>query len=850
MRFLLAILIVLIFSSSYGQPKKSGRVKRKYRNVEQITQNLPDVVLHGRVRDIYRNPLAGAVVEIEGLKRKVNTNANGRFLLKNLPTGLVRLKISFTGYRTKTIDYYLQAGINDHYLALDQDAAHLDPLPVSPQMREQDIPDIPAAISVITDHSATKYIIDDFSEVADFIPGLSFEDFGGGDAAFSVNGSSGSAGFPGLSPSVAVYADGVSLDMPDGFSSSFFDMERIEVLKGPRNVLFGRRASMGAVSLVSKQPGTEMNGYVSAGGGNFGQKRTEAAINFPVKEDLLYIRAAGIYNSRDGYIKDTTGLNFNGDNTMGGRLLVRLLPAYWHQIDLKLEYLKDDEPAVAFRNAWIPGMNGERGLSGNTVLLNGSDSAGAVNQLLDATLNYKLFRDEHTYLSLISSYRRGKSSSARDADGTSLPALFMESETNTILFFQEVRYNFSRRSRTNGSAGINYIRTGSEGTGRVISNDTYLFDLLNTPGSFIMPGESRYPVNPVPLNPSPMAGTDLPGDHAEEVLYNNKENSLQAWLHFDHQLTQKIFFNAGMRGAYDRIKMSREPVYSEGLQSELGNYSNADPNLLYAPGAPVSIKKSHLYVTGKAGFTYRWNEDFNIFINAIRGRRPGMIQFTWDNQSRILDAEILNSLEGGVKMSVLERVFLDVTGHYRHHRNVHTLLWGGTQGTGLNAASGKATSYGLDAGVQIALLKGFNMFGSYSWLNAVFDSTDTEGRDFVYAGNSFAFLPRHSFTSGVSINLELRPSLSLFANTWYSWRSHFWFSEANTPGTEQSAYGILNAATGLKLTKPAITFTVHGSNLLDENYILSAGHWGGQFGLPTFVNGSPLMLGVKMLWDF
>jgi iron complex outermembrane recepter protein len=607
---------------------------------------------------------------------------------------------------------------------------------------------------------------------------------------------------------------------------------------------------MGAVSLISKQPGPEMNGYILAGGGNFGQKRTEAAVNIPVAEDLLYIRAAGIYNSRDGYIKDTTGMLFNGDNTMGGRLSVRLLPAFRHQIDLKLEYLKDDEPAVAFRNAWIPSMNGETGLSDNTVQLNGSDSKGAVNKLMDATLNYKLFRDEHTYLSLISSYRIGKASLARDADGTSLPAIFMESESNTSLFFQELRYNFSRRSRTNGSLGINYIHTGSEGTGRMKSNDTYLFDLLHAPGSFVMPGESRYPFNPVPLNPSPMSGINLPGDHAEEVLYNNKDNSLQAWLHFDHQLTGKIFFNAGVRGAYDRIKISRESVYSGGSQSELGQYSGADPNLLYAPGAPVSIKKSHLYVTGKAGFTYRWNEDFNIFINAIRGRRPGIIQFTWDNQSPIPDAEILNSLEGGVKLSVLERVFLDVTGHYRQHNNAHTLLWGGARGTGLNAAAGKAKSHGLDAGVQVALLKGFNMFGSYSWLNAVFDSTDTEGRDFIYAGNSFAFLPRHSFTTGVNINLEILPSVSLFANSWYSWRSHFWFSEANTPGIEQSAYGILNASAGLKLAKPEITFTVYGSNLLDENYILSAGHWGSQFGLPTFVNGSPRMLGVKMLWEF
>ncbi|MDD4109556.1 MAG: carboxypeptidase-like regulatory domain-containing protein, partial [Prolixibacteraceae bacterium] len=601
MRYFLTVFLVFIITISYGQPKKGGRVKRKYRNVEQITQNLPDVVLHGRVRDIYRNPIAGATVEAGGLKRKVNTNSEGRFLLKNLPTGILRLKISFIGYRTKTVDYYLQPGVNDQYMALDQDDIHLEPLPVSPQKREQHIPDIPAAITVITGSLARHYNINDLSGAADFIPGSFFEDFGGGEAAFSVNGSSGSAGFPGLSPAVAIYSDNVPVNLPNGFSPTFLDMERVEVIKGPQNVLFGSRAYSGAVSLVSRQPGEEFDGYVIAGGGNFGKKEIQGALNMPVIKDMLYVRAAGIYNSRNGYTGNSGAVSLNGDNTVGGRLSVRFLPAYNHQADLKLNYRNDKEPGTAFLNNWIQNEQGETGLWDRIISLNNENGIGAQNELMDATLTYRLLRDEHTYLTSISSYRKGKSSSGKDADGTSLPALFLKSNSDADLFFQEIRYNFSRRSRTNGSIGINYIRGKGDFQQGLSSNDQTLLTLLTTPGSFVMPSENRFPVNPQTLNPSPMAGVNLPGDHGEHMISNINEQSFQAFLQFTYQLTSRIFFTAGARGGYDLTKVSGESVITGDSPSALGMYGNSDPNLLYSPGPLQSVKNSSLSVSGQAG---------------------------------------------------------------------------------------------------------------------------------------------------------------------------------------------------------------------------------------------------------
>jgi len=123
-------------------------------------------------------------------------------------------------------------------------------------------------------------------------------------------------------------------------------------------------------------------------------------------------------------------------------------------------------------------------------------------------------------------------------------------------------------------------------------------------------------------------------------------------------------------------------------------------------------------------------------------------------------------------------------------------------------------------------------------------------KDFLYAGNSFAHAPEHSFSAGFSAKARIVQKMWAFATPWYAWKSHFWFTEANIPGIDQPAYGILNINFGLEMADPNLVLSIYGTNLLEEKYISSAGHWGGQFGLPTFVPGAPRMLGVKVMWKF
>ena len=851
MRTVLTIFLIFsLISGLSAQSKKRDRVKRKYRDVEKVSEFIPEVVFRGRVRDIYRNPLKGVSVEIEGLKRKVHTNEDGLFILTNLPAEMVRIKFSYTGFRTKTIDYFLQVGQNTHYVALDLDRAHIDPLPAGIQKREQHIQDIPAAVTTVSGSFAELLSFDDISGISDFIPGVNFDNSGAGSMGFFINGSNGHSGFPEVSPSAGVFIDDVPANYHNGFPLDLLDIERVEFAKGSQNALYGNSAVGGAINLVSKKPEDEFSGSLIAGGGNFESKEIKGVVNVPVLEERIFLRAAGFFRQQNGYVENTFGGSLNGVNSAGGRISIELLPFYNHKVNFKANYIKNNQPGLAMINRWMYEGENEGGFFNYKISLDGTGDPGLQQEFMDASLEYRIFRDENRYWTSISSYRKNSSSDIWDADGTALPALSMDDQRDVSIFYQELRYNFSRKSRCNGSFGLSYQWAANNNTNHILSNDRLLMDIINTPGNFLMPPDNRFPVNPQPLDPVPESDIVLTGDHNENYNIERKARLLQGYLHFTHQLANSIFFAGGIRASYDMLQIQHESEYVDGSPSFLGNYTGASPNLIYMPAEKQIINNNSLIITGQAGLTYRLNEKFNIFFNAHHGRKPRLLQFSWDGNQQIMEGEKINRLEAGWKLSLAGRIFWDVTGFYSTHEGVQTVNWRSTRGDGLLDGEGRAISYGAETGVKAALIKGVELFGNYSWMFSRFDSTDVNGLDYIYAGNSFACSPEHSFTAGINAKTDISKSLRLFLIPWYSYRSQYWFTENNSPGLSQSGYGLLNMSAGMALLNPKITLSLYGKNILEQKYIAGAGHWGGLLGIPVFIPGIPRMYGIKLKWDF
>jgi outer membrane receptor protein involved in Fe transport len=237
-----------------------------------------------------------------------------------------------------------------------------------------------------------------------------------------------------------------------------------------------------------------------------------------------------------------------------------------------------------------------------------------------------------------------------------------------------------------------------------------------------------------------------------------------------------------------------------------------------------------------------------LFAGYARGRRPPVIQFNSQGESLVMQREILNSFEAGLKTSVINRLWFDITGFFQIFSDFQTNAW--VNNDYLVKDAGKATAFGVETSFKGELLKNLGLFGNYAFIHARFDKMNSEGNAQEYAGNEFRLTPEHSFTVGLNGKLILSPWLHLFAYPAYSWKGHIWFEDANTPELEQDAYGTLNATAGFMLPASNLTFTFSGTNIMEEKYIISAGNTGTLFGVPTFVPGPPRMLEARVTWKY
>lgn len=862
MKHTLSIFLILFFvTTSFAQSKKSGKVKRKYRGVEQVNEKIQAVFLRGEIYDDEKLPIAGANVTIDGTVKGVNTNENGEFLIENLVTGKARLRISFVGYKTKTIDYILRSGQNYYNIMLQQENIYIEPVMVNAQKREQQLLDVPAAIAVIGVTTIEQNNITELGQLSEFVPGLYIREQGANRPSFVMRGLTSDEVSPSAQPRISTYYNHVPINRVSSASVELFDMEQVEILKGPQNTLFGRGAQAGAVHFISKKPGNRTEGYVTAGMGSYAQKELRAAVNVPVIEDKLFLRAAGIYTARDGYVENTFGGTLNGKNTLAGRFSARYIPAYNHKVDLVLNYQKDDTPGIAFMSESFPNTNGVTDVFSGVASLEQGENLGTGKDFFDATLNYKYYLNEHTYWSSISSYRNSNSSARWDGDGTASEAIDMAEHAGAEQFYQEIRLNFSRNSRLNGSMGASYWWEKADQTYWFSPNEQHFASLmLMQPPMPVDPTGQPIVIPSIP--PIPEMGLNypipLPENHQEENYSIANNQSTEAFMDVTYQLTRKFFVLGGVRAVYDMYKLNSESAHTGGdasvLGMFLGPYPGNLPNLFFKPTANNEISKNTLSFTWRGGFQYKMNEYGNFFGNYSRGRRPNVLQFTSTGEEEILDAEILDNLDAGFKGTFFERVYVDVLGFYQKYKDFQTSAWIADPESGeFNYKvkdGGKATSYGAEANVKVAVIEQLDVFGNYAWLNSSFDSTDVEGLVQEYAGNSFRLAPKHSFTFGFNARANITENIKLFVTPSYSYKTHMFFEDANTAGLEQDAYGLFNINGGLELAEPNMILSVYATNLLDEQYVTSGGNTGSLFGVPTFVPGAPRMFGAKLSWRF
>jgi iron complex outermembrane receptor protein len=810
--------------------------------------------IYGTVTDQNNNPLPGASIIVFGTKYGVSANEKGEYLLEQIQTGKLILQASFVGYKTINKDVDVSEGENKIDLKLDNSEFELKGVIVTSQKRDQQVLDVPITMSVITSKFMEDNNITELDHLSEFVPGLLVRMQGVDRPSFVIRGLTSDEVSPAAQPRISVFYNNVPVSRANGASMELFDMQQVDVLKGPQGTLFGRGAEIGAINYISKKPTSDFNGYVTAGIGNYNQKELNGALNLPVIKDKLFVRVAGIYDYQDGYIRNTFGGNLNGKNSVAGRISASYLPTENNKIDLVLNYEKNDNPGLGFMSMGYPNTESSTDPFGYVASLEQGKNLANERNIFDGTMTAKHYFNTNNYITSISSFRKIDSYSRWDGDGTAAAAIDMSEDDGASQFFQELRYNYTIKNKLSGSIGGSYWSEKATQNYWFSPNEQNMFHLFFNTGYLVTPDGQPYPVTNLPNDPQlgPLAGYPLVTDHQEENNNHAINQALEGFADGNYQLTKKLSITAGFRVIDESITLSNSAQMTGGSPATLGFLTGNYPNLFFKPSAEKEISSSDLAFTYRGGLKYSINENSNIFANYSKGRRPEVLQFTSAGEEQILDAETVNSFDLGIKLAALQKLWFDIGLFYYGYSNFQTSAWVADASTGefnyIVKDGGKASGYGAEANMKYLVTNWLQFFGNYAFIHARFADNDVDGSPQEYAGNMFRLTPEHSFSVGLNSRFEIAKEIYLFGVPSYSYKTKIFFEDANTPGLEQNGYGILNFRFGIEFRKIMLAFW--GSNLLGEQYIVSAGNTGSLFGDPTQIPGAPKMFGSKISWKF
>ena len=220
-----------------------------------------------------------------------------------------------TGRRVATLLTWLFAGISVPIVH----AQLLEEVIVTAQKREQSIQDVGISVTAFSGEQIKQLGFTSTQEIDQHAPGLMVTDYGNGvTTVFTVRGSSQLDFADHQEAPVAVYLDGAYNSYLSGVGFFFYDLERIEVLRGPQGTLFGRNATGGLVQLVTAKPTREFEGYGEISGGEYGKVRFEGAVSGPLSATVSG-RLSLLFDRDDGYVENRLGDDLLDTDNKSGR---------------------------------------------------------------------------------------------------------------------------------------------------------------------------------------------------------------------------------------------------------------------------------------------------------------------------------------------------------------------------------------------------------------------------------------------------------------------------------------------------------------------------------------------------
>ena len=179
--------------------------------------------------------------------------------------------------------------------------AEVGDIVVTARKQNESIQSVPLSIRAFSSADIARSGITSIADIARRTPNLTFGDFGDIKLSpTSIRGVISSSGSAGADPAAGYYVDEVFVGQGAGASVDLYDIERVEVLRGPQGTLFGRNTLAGAISITTTKPSDEFKASVTGTYGNYDYKRLGASVSGPIVPGVVQAKISGIFNKRDG----------------------------------------------------------------------------------------------------------------------------------------------------------------------------------------------------------------------------------------------------------------------------------------------------------------------------------------------------------------------------------------------------------------------------------------------------------------------------------------------------------------------------------------------------------------------
>ncbi|MBB6254447.1 TonB-dependent receptor [Nitrospirillum iridis] len=737
-----------------------------------------------------------------------------------------------------------------HGIATAQQAPTVDgPLQeilVTAQKRSENLQDVPVAITALTAETLEKMDVRDVQDLPSLTPGLQIKTSdasanpkifirGVGLNDFNAN----AAG------AVGIYMDGVFVASPLAQLGQFFDLERVEVLKGPQGTLYGRNTTGGAINITARQPTFETTSDGSLEYGRYNAVKAEAGAGGAIVPDKLAMRIAGVYERDDGdTFNRVTNSTVNAVNRWGGRASLLFTPNEDLSVTVQLHggqnrgdsrytqarALIPQDPSVAGANGLCAAGQYASGLCTDALGYADTDNnpyAGDYNlkgkdkvDTWGASVNVRWDLGKATLYS-ITGFDSAERDDVEDTDASPNSLIQSAYKATQHDISQELRVEAPLTDKLRGVAGA-----------------YFLHDYLNTSSQYDILRDLR-PLFVTDDNPT---GFSLENNVATVGYpYTQTGNSYAVFGQVDYQLTDRVTLTGGLRYSQDdkdfRYRSTVEDVV------EVFSYANS---------------KSFDSVSGRASIQVRPADDVMVYASYNRGYKSGGFFGGYTRDPADLKPyadETLDAYEVGAKTELWDKhLRLNAASFYYDYSNLQVFQIVTRDGiptqTFNNAAN--ARLYGVDADITLAPMKGLEISLGGEYLNSEYLNYVSEGESL--SGNRLPSAPRWTLTGLVSYDQPLdgiggKDMGTLNASLNVSYRSLVYFDSHNLARLSQGGYWLTDARLGWTAPNGTISLGLWVRNLFDRTYIMDINNLD-SFGLDALSMGSPRRFGGYLNWHF